>query len=63
MPLHIHYEYQWPEAPLSKFGKAHIDSDNLFIRPKSINIFWWTPKLMKPNVLFKTVKEHTQNHE
>ncbi|CAF0940534.1 unnamed protein product [Rotaria sordida] len=61
VPSHIHYEYQWPQAPLSTSNKAHIDSDNLFIHPRSINIFWWMPKLVKPNILFKTAKEHTHN--
>ncbi|CAF3391318.1 unnamed protein product [Rotaria sp. Silwood1] len=61
VPLHIHYEYQWPKAHLSTPDKTHIDSDNLFIHPQSISIFWWIPKLVKPNILFKTAKEHSHN--
>ena len=62
VPLHVHYDYQWPKIHLSTDNKTHIDSDNLIIHPQSINIFWWIPKLRKPNVLFKTAKEHSHNH-
>jgi hypothetical protein len=59
VPYHIHYEYQWPKVHFSTSNKTHIDSANLFIHPQSINIFWWTPKLLKPNILFKNAKEHS----
>ena len=42
----------------STSNKTHINSDNLLIHPQSINIFSWTPKLIKPNILFKKAKEH-----
>ncbi|CAF0978935.1 unnamed protein product [Adineta steineri] len=62
VPHHVHYEYQWPTAYLPTSNDTHIDSDNLLIHPQSINIFWWTAKLIKPNVLFKNAKEHTHTH-
>jgi len=62
VPLHIHYEYQWPKVHLPISNKTHINSDNLFIHPQSINIFWWTAKLLKPNILFKKAKEHSHIH-
>ncbi|CAM4863318.1 unnamed protein product [Rotaria socialis] len=62
VPSHVHYEYQWPKAHLSTSRETRINSDNLFIHPQSVNIFWWGAKLQKPNILFKTVKEHSQNH-
>lgn len=51
VPLHIHYDYQWPKAHLAASNKTHIDSDNLLIHPQSINIFWWSARLMKTNVV------------
>jgi len=60
VPFHIHYEYQWPKVHFPLTNKIDINSDNLFIHPESINIFWWTPKLLKPNILFKKAKEHSQ---
>ncbi|CAF5187692.1 unnamed protein product, partial [Rotaria magnacalcarata] len=62
VPSRVHYEYQWPKAHLPTSREAHIDSDNLFIHSQSVNIFWWGAKLQKPNIFFKTAKEHSQNH-
>ena len=60
VPAHVHYEYQWPKAYLPTSNKTHINADNLFVHPQSINIFWWTPKLIKPKVLLQNAKEHSQ---
>ncbi len=62
VPLHIHYEYQWPKVYFPRSNQTHINSDNLFVHSQSINIFWWTPKLIKPNVLIQTAKQHSNNH-
>lgn len=62
VPSHIHYEYQWPKAYLPTSNKTHIDSNNLLFHPQSINIFWWTPKLEKPNILKKKAEEHSHSH-
>jgi hypothetical protein len=59
VPLHVHYEYQWPTAQFPISNTTQINSDNLLIHPRSINIFWWAPKLIKPNILFQNAKEHS----
>ena len=58
VPLNIHNEYQWPKYTLPQSNTTHIDSDNLLIDPQSINIFSWTPKMIKPDVLYERAKQH-----
>ncbi|CAF1444690.1 unnamed protein product [Adineta ricciae] len=60
VPLHIHNEYQWPKYTLPKSHEIHINSDNLLIQSQSINIFSWTPKMVKPDVLYQHANQHSQ---
>ena len=58
---HIHCEYQSPKLYYSTSNKTLINSDNLFIHSQSINIFSWTPKLLKPNTLLNKARNYLAN--
>lgn len=50
VPVHVHYEFQWPKVHFPPNDSTHIDSDNLIVDPQSINIFWWKPKLINQKI-------------
>ena len=53
VPEWIKVEYQWPILNLVEKNETLINSDNVLIHPKSINIFSWKTKLIKKRILFE----------